>query len=575
MTTSPLPVFSPDNDQIFSLLPWLQDTEMMSEAQYSEWGHVVYHSCLNAAHRRLAVGVPFPELEADLQRFGAHRQVEVEEALAKLQRRAERMGLPLPTMEYVREEQLPVVARFFDSSRSPSQWWWSKTGAVERFFIVRPQVSPVRLDGWTFAAKIECVEGENLISSSPSFTGQIPLEYRHGKQACDHCGVRRARTATFVLAHEDGHFARVGRNCLADFLGDRSAASVVASASIESELGALFGEGGGMGERAASPETYLSIVALVIENSGWLSRKVAMDTGRESTSGAAWDILFPTRPRKDGLTRSDVTDAHRADAVAALAWAKALPETDSDYLHNLRVISGLGAWEFSRCGLGAAVMMSYQREQERLKRMEFERKLPSLPLGQAGEKFGCGKGKKAIPPRRARVLGVYEHNGDYGLTTIVRLQFPGSDAHVCDAVWFASGRAMVVVDPAAVQAQADTQAAVYRANTEYDRVQNELHTGWHAFCEANPDSPITWSEYHDARVEEHKLRVKAAADASRAAYDAQRDAAELVGTRAVEVGDLVDVGGTIKKVEVSSRTKRTETHLTRCSLALVVAPSDV
>ncbi len=521
------------------LLPALSGSRFLSEAEWARIGPKVLA-------KNIKVLLPVLDLEEGEHRVRDYKMPGLTDGLAKLARRAEKLGLPVPAVSTVRVEEVPTAVAFHWMNERV----WAFSGHVQVFHVLKAATDRVVLDGWTFAGTIEHLgEDGNVVRGVPEFEGKLPVSFRTDKPTCDHCKVYRRRASTFIVSN-GASFQRVGRQCLADFVGSKNADSIVALAAIEHAFADMLeddwsedGGYGGGGELRVDPVTFLSSVALCIQEFGWLSRGAARETDKISTASAAMEVLFPPkRAIMDGtvkLTRDLITDAHRADAASALIWAREIdPETTSDFLHNCRVVAGLASWGHKHNGIGAAILMSYQREQERLKRMEFERRLPSVFLGSVGERFGSGKGKKAVAPIQARVLGVYSIDGQFGLTTIIRMQALSADGVSChDLVWFCSGTCTGVVDQEALDAERVAGKALDAARA------------------APSDS------YSDA--------WSAAIDAANTTWWATRTAAEKA-IRDIAVGDLVLVTGTVKKQEVSKKTTRPETVLSRCALTLVV-----
>ncbi len=361
---------------------------------------------------------------------------------------------------------------------------------------------------------------------------------------------------------------------------------MVAAASIEEALGSALAddwmaEGGyGMGgERDANPATFLSAVALIIAKEGWLSRKAARECfGKRSTADAAWDVLFP--PKKyEGPRFEEITDDHRADAAASLAWAKEIPkEPDSDFLFNCRLAAHQGAWGGKLIGIGAAILMSWQKEQQRLKRMEFERKMPSEYIGKVGERFGApAKSKKdpGTPCVRARVLGIHPYQSDFGLTNIVRMQAPGPDGTtVHDMVWFAKGSIQVVTDPEAIEASVVADKIREKTYQVFESAKTAARAAWYAAGrEGNPhyffDNDTEWGATDEGRPFVSALNAARSAwlDADKAASAAGK--LVTAAYRDIKPGDLVDVAASVKDQKISDRTNRKETTLLRCTLKLV------
>lgn len=157
--------------------------------------------------------------------------------------------------------------------------------------------------------------------------------------------------------------------------------------------------------------------------------------------------------------------------------------------------------------------------------------------------------RRRTPLLRARVLGVYAMEGQYGVTTIVRMQAASATADVAhDLCWFAAGSPQVVTDGGKAAAALDAaQQAEYTARQAQDTWHRD-----HGYSECPElfDLRGAWLDaYHAVQAAEKAIQVV---------------------TRAIQPGDLVDVTGSIKEHRVSEKTRRAETVLTRCSLALVV-----
>lgn len=501
---------------------------------------------------------PLVDLAEDEYRVRADKLPAVYDAVAKLARRAERLGVALPSFEVVREETVPEVALLDDA--------WTFTGALYVASVLRPTTHSIVLSGWQFVATIEHLgEAGNVLRTTPAWTQPLPTAFRTDGPTCEHCRMRRARLETFVV-HDGTTYRRVGRNCLADFLGDATAAQVIAAAALDrAMLSALVddeSEGfGRSGEMYASPLVFCAAVACVISKVGWLSRGAARQMeGKRATTSLAWSALFAVKPNevemeiRTALRDPEQYAVHAATATAALTWAKAIhPDVENDYLYNARTCAHLNAWDYRKTGIGGSIVASYLREQQKLVRMQFERQHPSTALTEpVGYRFGAPAKNKKTPgtPRLvARVLGIISlAGGQFGPTTIVRMQTPAVEVdgapQVHDLVWFAAGSEIqVVLDAAAIHECAVAMRASEAA------------------------AQATWGSYALPEAEREALRARAdalgeiAAEARVRASQAHRD---------VAVGDLVEITGTIKKVQPNRKTARIETVMQRCTLRIAV-----
>lgn len=74
----------------------------------------------------------------------------------------------------------------------------------------------IRKDGYTVVAKIEHLEGGNVVST---FGCDCLPEWTTMPPHCDHCNGNHGQRVTFIVRHEDGTEKQVGRTCLKDYCG--------------------------------------------------------------------------------------------------------------------------------------------------------------------------------------------------------------------------------------------------------------------------------------------------------------------------------------------------------------------
>ncbi len=226
-----------------------------------------------------------------------------------------------------------------------------------------------RINGWAFAAAVDHLEGGNILRVSPAFKSALPESFRHDAATCDHCRTIRARSTTYGLVATDGsgRFVRVGSSCLRDFTGHGDAVALVEWASLLATLGAGLStdpdadsEGGARREALYwVRETVVDVLRAIRENRGaYVSVRRASDTGEESTAAR---VLRHYHSKRDADKLADeATDADRATADAAIAWAAGLTD-DSDFAHNMRTVAKLEAVGPRHFGLACYVAEGYRR----------------------------------------------------------------------------------------------------------------------------------------------------------------------------------------------------------------------
>ena len=100
-------------------------------------------------------------------------------------------------------------------------------GCTERLALVCTQLVEVfditidseiiRKDGYTVVARIEHLDGGNIVNTFGEDT--CKPEWSTAEPKCEHCGNNRHRRITFIVRHEDGSEKQVGRSCLKDYCG--------------------------------------------------------------------------------------------------------------------------------------------------------------------------------------------------------------------------------------------------------------------------------------------------------------------------------------------------------------------
>jgi hypothetical protein len=185
--------------------------------------------------------------------------------------------------------------------------------------VVLSGSAPV-LAGWTLAAIVDHRDGCATVRP----VGEQDDRLAPGSFAaaiCEHCGLRRRRTRTYVVAHTDsGEVRQVGSGCLGDFLGGpdparacrRAELLAAARAELDRASAPVIARDGAR----ASVEEFAAHAARVVRIHGFTSRERARRTSRPATADLALRSLEAT-----------ATAPERADRVlaeGALGWARAL-----------------------------------------------------------------------------------------------------------------------------------------------------------------------------------------------------------------------------------------------------------
>lgn len=371
------------------------------------------------------------ETRTEVREIPAENMERLEERVAELNKRARRLKVPELRIEVVGES---IVER--ETKYRPKV----KYNATLKHVVIIGE-SPV-LSGWELIARLtpaEGVEGENFVKTVPG--KECPDEFRTvDMKRCDHCNTRRNRNDTFVVC-KDSEFKVVGRNCIADFLGNESPDAMLNRAeclfSAEDLLGEADSEFWGCGDRremAFPIELFVAMTAIFIRRFGWVPRSKANEF-KEATADSVWTFLIPPktdseRKALEKFTRRnnlDVTDDDMEVARKALKWIRSIDRAKAaDYMYNLSLACASEVVKWKQSGLVASVISAYNRHVEELVKIKREKAKNPVHLGEI-------KSRYVFP--NCTVRRVRSFDGHYGVTTLVVLETPGLNT----ILWWASG----------------------------------------------------------------------------------------------------------------------------------------
>ena len=179
--------------------------------------------------------------------------------------------------------------------------------------------APVLAD-WTLAAIVDHRDGHVAVRPVGE-QGDRLVVGAFAAAICEHCGLRRRRTRTYVVVRTDsGEVRQVGSGCVRDFLGGpdperacrRAELLALAQAELDRADTLLPAPDGA----EASVDEFAAHAAHVVRTHGFTSRERARRASRPATADLALQSLQDTPAAPDG--------ADRALADGALGWARAL-----------------------------------------------------------------------------------------------------------------------------------------------------------------------------------------------------------------------------------------------------------
>lgn len=375
----------------------------------------------------------------------------LQETVARLNRRAEKLGVPAIQLHITPAD--PVWTLHPDATREPSDPFMSESPDTygERAVIEHARSvatltgEPPKLAGWTFMAVVDHISN-GLITRYPLADGSFDLSpFRNSDATCDHCQTKRKRHETFIVRHDDGNSKRVGRTCLADFMGHHGDPRRLTGhlniwgKAFEALEGAVAG-GIGSGEPTLNLEVFVALVSREISKHGWLSRGKAYEQGRQgqATADQAQRVFW-------GRGNAYLTPQERADqepsaedfekARGAIAWARSLSDSDvedGDYLYNLRAVCTSDYIRPKRGGLAGSVLVAAGRVYERAQRTANDAQKSNEHVGNVKERLTLD----------LTLVGTRDIDGFYGHSVLHRFE----DAAGNLLVWFASNPEIIPTD---------------------------------------------------------------------------------------------------------------------------------
>ena len=210
-----------------------------------------------------------------------------------------------------------IAAPEGSGSRRSGCWTRASASSTGHAFVVLHGAAPV-LAGWALEAIVEH-HGERGTVRAVGELGEHLDPEAFQSAWCEHCGVRRRRSTTFVVVHvESGELRQVGSDCVRDFLGGHDPERACRQAEY---LALARAELKGAEVAARPPEPALEAFAMhashVVRAHGFISREQARCGSGPASADLALRSLQATPDAPDA--------ADRALAGGALRWAQALP----------------------------------------------------------------------------------------------------------------------------------------------------------------------------------------------------------------------------------------------------------
>jgi hypothetical protein len=146
------------------------------------------------------------------------------------------------------------------------------------------------VNGWRAIARLRHAGERNEVESLDGEAVDVG-RWQLAEARCEHCGLRRRRSITFVLRHESGQLAQVGSSCVGDFTGGRNPLADLGAASAVQRQAAEELTRAAAPRRVALAEYLGHVAASVAEAGRFVSKAEAAERGAKATWEAAKERL--------------------------------------------------------------------------------------------------------------------------------------------------------------------------------------------------------------------------------------------------------------------------------------------
>lgn len=303
---------------------------------------------------------------------------EVEKIIARYQKKADKYGTML-TVKLGKPYAKDIPVRRADPvTQTISTIRWD----MYEVFDLTIDGEIIRKDGYTIAAKIEHLQGGNVVSTIGD-TACKP-EWPTLKAHCDHCNGNHGQRVTFIVRHEDGSEKQVGRTCLKDYCGINPQAVGLSKELVEIIEG-LDVERFDFESSGIHPaQDTLGALALAV----MLQRTKGYTAASERNSNKAMltDLLADRQ-------RADEADYEKAEEIKRQILNMSKEEAFNANLDNIKTLLECGYCKKSHFGFIAYAPLAMERytkkleEQKARESMKESERKTSEYIGEIGQRL--------------------------------------------------------------------------------------------------------------------------------------------------------------------------------------------
>ena len=269
-----------------------------------------------------------------------------------------------------------------------------------------------QINDWEWLASVERTEKGNLIRSARDV--KVPVKYYTSDCYCEHCKKNVWRKyLSLVRNTKTGEIKQVGNSCLKDYTHGMSADAAAWYLSLFTGLEEAeeetpsFGCGGWGKVEYYDVEEATRYICETIHHFGFVPKRDESDSynlEKQPTAYKAGDFYDVAHGRKNGLGLKRFREieaemkrigfnADRPEVVKeahdALAWIAAQDDSNSSYLHNLKLVCSMGQVKSWHYGILASLIPTWNkslvREAERKAKAAAE--AHSKHVGEIGQRI--------------------------------------------------------------------------------------------------------------------------------------------------------------------------------------------
>jgi len=246
-----------------------------------------------------------------------------------------------------------------------------------------------QINNWECIATVDALPEGNIITSFGKH--EIPSRFYNLGCRCEHCNTDRDRKNLYIIYNNStGDYKQIGKSCLKDFTRGMSASFIAWMMSKWTELESMETYTGSYIEKYFQMEKILLVMAETIRKFGYVKKYDSNgDYNPQNTvdkagtfhaylygSTAYWTPQYKreVKAEMDSVSFDPETETNKVYVKNALSWLKNQDEENSNWIHNLKVLTSSDytkAKHFSiLCSLFPCYDKSLEREAKRAEEMK-------------------------------------------------------------------------------------------------------------------------------------------------------------------------------------------------------------